>query len=166
MNKTWLWLGGGLMGLALLKREAIVGVVSTVIGYVNGKPTALELIAIGGTDKSGQPFRLRKDAAGSFVAMKAAAAADGIALLVSTAFRDMAFQEKLYAMYLAGTGSLAAKPGFSNHQGGIALDLETANGTNKAYFWLTNNAAKFGWKRTVSSEPWHWEYLPTVLKVA
>ncbi len=154
------------MGLALLKREAIVGVVSTVIGYVNGKPTALELIAIGGKDGRGEPFRLRKDAAASFVAMKTAAAAEGILLSVTTAFRDMKYQEYLYQLYLAGTGNLAAKPGFSNHQGGIALDLATENGTNKAYFWLKDNAGKFGWKRTVSSEPWHWEYLPTVLKVA
>lgn len=121
-------------------------------GYRNGQPFSLELVTVeGGHALAAAP-------AAAFLAMRAAALAEGVVLSVTTAFRDMAYQQTLYARYVAGTGSLAAKPGYSNHQAGTALDLATARGTNTAYHWLVKNAARFGWKRTVSSEPWHWEW--------
>ena len=39
----------------------------------------------------------------------------------------------------------------SNHQNGRALDLTTSP-------WLTDNAARFGFRRTVPSEAWHYEF--------
>jgi hypothetical protein len=47
--------------------------------------------------------------------------------------------------------NLAAAPGYSNHQSGRALDLTVSS-------WLANNAARFGFKRTVPSEAWHYEF--------
>ena len=67
-------------------------------------------------------------------------------------------QQRLYAIYKAG-GDKAALPGWSNHQMGLALDLSTKRGTNEAFHWLTANAYRFKFKRTVASEPWHWEYV-------
>lgn len=51
------------------------------------------------------------------------------------------------------------RPGFSNHQNGIAFDISVINNP-KAFSWLKNNADKFGFIRTVASERWHWEYKP------
>jgi hypothetical protein len=66
----------------------------------------------------------------------------------------MAEQQYLYDCYLTkscNNGNLAAKPGYSNHQNGRAVDVSTSS-------WLFANAAKFGFVRTVPSEDWHWEY--------
>lgn len=60
-----------------------------------------------------------------------------------------------------------AKPGSSNHGGGIAVDLTTGNRPSGnlntvLYKWLINNAHRFGFVRTVASEEWHFEYRPNV----
>lgn len=49
-------------------------------------------------------------------------------------------------------------PGFSNHQNGRAIDVNT--GIPTVYKWMVSNAIKYGYVRTVPSERWHWEYLP------
>jgi GH24 family phage-related lysozyme (muramidase)/LAS superfamily LD-carboxypeptidase LdcB len=91
--------------------------------------------------------------------MRAAAQREGNTLRIISGFRTMDKQRELYNLYLRGRGNLAARPGFSNHQNGIALDLNPEEGNN--YNWLARNAAKFGFCRTVPSERWHWEYRPT-----
>lgn len=53
---------------------------------------------------------------------------------------------------------VTGKPGYSAHQKGTAYDFNTA--TPGVYAWMVKNAAKFGFVRTVSSERWHWEYIP------
>lgn len=55
-------------------------------------------------------------------------------------------------------GSGAARPGTSKHELGIAIDIEDwgpQHGGVDAGFLRAN-----GWCRTVSSEPWHYEYRP------
>lgn len=62
-----------------------------------------------------------------------------------------------------------ALPGSSGHQRGTAADLSTGMGTTKysspnritkQYRWLSLNAWKYGFIRTVHSERWHWEFRP------
>ncbi|KAL9644007.1 hypothetical protein ABK040_005475 [Willaertia magna] len=99
--------------------------------------------------------------AGYFNAMKNAAAQSGIHLQISSGFRTNAEQQYFYNCYKTkscNNGNLAAAPGYSNHQNGIALDINVANGN--VYNWLTRNASRFGFVRTVPSETWHWEYRP------
>jgi GH24 family phage-related lysozyme (muramidase)/LAS superfamily LD-carboxypeptidase LdcB len=90
--------------------------------------------------------------------MRLAAKRDGNNLRIISGFRDNSQQVRLYNMYKNGRGNLAARPGYSNHQNGIALDLNPEEGNN--YRWLAKNASKYGFCRTVPSERWHWEYLP------
>ncbi|MBP9827456.1 M15 family metallopeptidase, partial [Candidatus Saccharibacteria bacterium] len=53
-----------------------------------------------------------------------------------------------------------AKPGYSNHESGEAIDI-TINGStiksrsSEAFQWLSANAGRFGLKN-LPSEPWHW----------
>ncbi len=70
---------------------------------------------------------------------------------VTSSFRTRAQQEYLYQLFLSGKGNLAAKPGTSKHEFGLAID---ARGTVDWEAAMTAN----GFRRTVSSEPWHWEY--------
>jgi len=51
-----------------------------------------------------------------------------------------------------------ARPGYSNHQSGDAIDLNRAHDKGKTDAWLKANAAKFGFYRDVPSELWHWRF--------
>jgi LAS superfamily LD-carboxypeptidase LdcB len=64
----------------------------------------------------------------------------------------------LFRAWRTGRGNKAARPGKSNHQSGRALDIAVIS-VPGALAWLESNAAGFGFKRTVASEPWHWEYV-------
>lgn len=147
----WLWF---LLGAAVITMgEAARRFFAT--GYSRGQPVPVELLSIGGS------FYLEsRGAAPAFLEMQRAAAQDGVRLVVESAFRSMAEQQDLERRYAAGETGIGkpARAGHSNHQLGLAVDLETANGTNAAFAWLKTNAARYGFKRTVSGEPWHWEY--------
>lgn len=99
-----------------------------------------------------------KEVAGYVQAMIAAANSDGTTVQVTSGFRTMADQQRLYDKYRAGTGNLAAEPGRSNHQNGIAIDFNVSSQNGRVFEWLTKNAWKYGFIRTVSRERWHWEY--------
>lgn len=94
--------------------------------------------------------------ASAFIKMRAAAKKSGVYLHVVSGFRTMAQQRYLYQLYKSGKGNLAAPPGYSNHQSGHALDLNTSSGG--VYSWLSKHGGAYGFKRTVPSEIWHWEH--------
>jgi hypothetical protein len=120
-------------------------------GYVNGRAHRICVTTVDGKLVGMRTAR-------AFVRMRAAARQRGISIHVVSGFRTMAQQRYLYHLYVTGRGNLAARPGYSNHQSGIALDLNTAS--PGVYRWLANNGARFGFRRTVPSEAWHWEYRP------
>jgi LAS superfamily LD-carboxypeptidase LdcB len=123
----------------------------TVTGWVNGQPQRILIRRIG------NGHWLRSDAAIAFKAMRRAAKKDGVELGINSAFRRYSEQAVLWLKYQAGTGNLAAKPGYSNHQGGVAVDIPVA-ANPKALAWLRANAHRFGFYATVASEPWHWVF--------
>lgn len=90
--------------------------------------------------------------ADAFDKLDAAAKAAGIDLQINEGYRSYAEQEKLYQAYLNGTGAVAAKPGTSNHEKGLAIDFVNTPG---AYDWLKANASKFG-LYNYPPEPWHY----------
>jgi hypothetical protein len=99
-----------------------------------------------------------------YMKLKDAAATKNLTLSIESAFRTYARQEQLFKLYKAGQGNLAAAPGKSNHQHGQAFDLNTRGFDSPLYIWLTKNAPKFGFIRTVNKEHWHWEYRPAEAK--
>lgn len=124
-----------------------------VTGYVNGQPRTIAVSSIG----NGKV--LRTDAAAAYNRMAAAARAAGIQLTPSSGFRTMEQQRYLYQLYLSGRGNLAARPGYSNHQGGISVDIGNLGGYGtRAYNWLRNNAGRFGFANDVRGEYWHWTF--------
>jgi D-alanyl-D-alanine carboxypeptidase len=126
------------------------GEVETVDGYRRGKKVKVKVASIG-YEWADLPT------ADAFLAMRDAALADGIDLYVYSGFRTYEQQQWLYDAYKAGYGNKAARPGHSNHQLGKALDIYL--GVEGTYAWLVANAKKFGFKRTVRGEPWHWEFV-------
>lgn len=124
-----------------------------VTGYRDGRPFQLNIASIGDGEFMSAP------AAAAYNRMKAAAARDGVDLNAVSGFRTNAEQTELYRRYRNGTGNLAAPPGYSEHQNGIAVDIQTNRSRNSpAYRWLSRNAGEFGFRNTVPSEPWHWEF--------
>ncbi|MBQ8327672.1 MAG: M15 family metallopeptidase [Lachnospiraceae bacterium] len=72
---------------------------------------------------------LREVAANAFDKMRTEALAEGYEINVVSAYRSYATQEKLYNSYAARSGdkeadSYSARPGYSEHQTGLALDLQ------------------------------------------
>lgn len=122
-------------------------------GYINGVPRNITVTPVGDGEY------MRTDAARSFLKMQAAAKRAGISLSATSGFRTMAEQKHLYALWLAGRGNLAARPGFSNHQSGISMDIGGVGSfSTSAYRWLANNAKRYGFVNDVRGEYWHWTY--------
>ncbi len=98
-----------------------------------------------------------------------AAAAEGVTVGINSGFRTWREQKQLYDGYkrsLPGY-NMAAEPGRSKHQNGIAFDIDVPGGAgNPCYDWLAINATRFGFLRTVNKEPWHWEYDPVQAQAA
>jgi hypothetical protein len=121
-------------------------------GYQNGAPMSIELVTA-----DGKPIEIKT--ASAYHDMQIAAARDGVTLVVVSGFRTYAEQQYLYGCYIhcsCNGCNLAARPGYSNHESGHALDLNTSNAG--VYGWLERHAADYGFRRTVPSEIWHWEY--------
>ncbi len=129
-----------------------------------------------GTD--GRDKLLIPAAAKAWQAMRAAAAQDGIVLLLVSAFRSVDFQAALIrAKRERGDAietilAVNAPPGCSEHHTGRAVDigsagtaaLDEAFETTPAFAWLTRRAADFGFAMSYPRgnaegylyEPWHW----------
>jgi len=95
---------------------------------------------------------MRPDVAAAYDQMAAAAAADGITLMVVSGFRSDAEQAELFAAH--PDPKWVAPPGTSLHRCATELDL----GPESAYGWLAENAGRFGFVQRYAWEPWHFGY--------
>ena len=98
---------------------------------------------------------LRLDAYNAFIEMWNKANEDGYKLIINSSYRSYEDQEKIYNDYSSWYGETdadkkAARPGYSEHQTGLALDVQSYCSENKEFdecpefTWLSNNAYKFG----------------------
>ena len=122
---------------------------------------------------------LTPQAALAFIQMADAARADGISLRSVSAYRSYATQDSLYRRYVAQSGqeladTFSARPGHSEHQTGLALDINTASirdhfEDTEAFAWLQANCAQYGFllrypegRENITGyrfEPWHYRYV-------
>ena len=119
----------------------------------------IELAAI--VDSKLEIERVALSTVGPYKDLVAAAAGDGIVVTLNSGFRSYGEQKLLFDGFQKGLPNFnqAARPGFSNHQNGSAFDLPVAGGDgNPTYEWLKRHATSFGFVRTVTGEPWHWEF--------
>ena len=118
----------------------------------NYKPT--NLVAMKGYYE-GQDPSLREETKSALEDLQKASKEEiGIRLLPTTAFRDYNFQNTLYTNYKNKDGveaadTYSARPGYSDHQTGLAVDLKNPERSNvrlsdSDYEWLHNNAYKYG----------------------
>ncbi len=127
------------------------------------------------------PKGLTKETSAAFTKMQSAAYKDGISLWVCSGYRSYYDQKYLYDSYVRRDGKAAAdtysaRPGYSEHQTGMVIDVNKASdsfGGTKEAKWLANNCAKYGFiirypkgKEAVTGykyEPWHIRYVGTPL---
>ncbi len=109
-------------------------------GYRNGRPLELRLVTIGWAE-------VEVTTARAYRAMRDAAEAAGVELGIRSGFRSQERQRWLYQAYRSGWGNPAARPGYSNHQSGRALDLYIDDPRTLA--WLGTHAKRFGFRQTV-----------------
>lgn len=86
-------------------------------------------------------------------AMKRAVTARGAALRINSGLRTLPAQYMLYRWYRTGRCgiSLAASPGTSNHESGLALDIQDNAG------WRASFQAN-GWRWLGANDPVHYDY--------
>ena len=114
------------------------------------------------------PGGLLKEFNTAFNKMKADAAKEGISLWVASGFRSYSLQNGLYNQYSASYGkasadTFSARPGHSEHQTGLAADLNQIDQS------FGNNCYKYGFilrypqgKQSITGyiyEPWHFRYI-------
>ncbi|NYF09438.1 cytoskeletal protein RodZ [Leifsonia sp. AK011] len=113
----------------------------------------------------------------AFNAMQAEAAAYGLGLYISSGFRSYDTQVAVYGNYVAtlgqaGADRTSARPGHSEHQSGLAFDLNTidhAFADTAEGQYVRDNAHRFGLiiryppnKESITGyewEPWHMRYV-------
>src|SRR5215218_1775659 len=96
---------------------------------------------------------MRPDVARAFDRMERAARADGVALLITSAYRSDAEQAVLWRRN--PDPRWVARPGESLHRYATELDL----GPPAAYAWLAAHAGEFHFLRRYPHEPWHFGYM-------
>ncbi|MBE6161542.1 MAG: D-alanyl-D-alanine carboxypeptidase family protein [Firmicutes bacterium] len=106
---------------------------------------------------------------------------DGIKLIINSSYRDYDKQLKIYEDYKNWYGQIkadqqAARPGYSEHQTGLAIDVFSTDNQltgsfqeSEGYKWLKDNAYKYGFierypegKQYITGyefESWHWRYV-------
>lgn len=140
------------------------------------------LKTIPGTSKQMTP-----EAVAAFETMRKAAKKDGISLTAVSGYRSYARQKTLFASYSRQLGvkeaeRVSARPGTSEHQTGLAMDVGAANGRcviSKCFGdtregkWVAKYSYKYGFimrypkgteKYTgYDFEPWHYRYVGTAI---
>ncbi len=141
------------------------------------EPGDLALLADYPFALSRRDLRLRKPAAEAARELDAAAKADGVTLVFSSAYRSYGYQAEVYARNVRRDGQAAAdrvsaRPGHSQHQLGTVVDLGSIDNTfaeSKAGLWMAANAGRFGFSLSYPKgaeeitgydwESWHFRYV-------
>ena len=127
--------------------------------------------------ESYNPGGLLPECEEAFALMKKDASRLGLNIYISSGFRSYASQKSIYNRYVSRDGkaladTYSARPGHSEHQTGLAIDLNTITqsfGRTKEGKWVAANCHKYGFiirypegKSHVTGycfEPWHLRYV-------
>lgn len=169
MHFAIIWSDGGLETFTKQEIEVKNG-----ITYVNGILIANKTYSL---PKDYNPGKILPDAQAAFNTMLADAKKAGLSLSICSGFRSYDYQNQLYNGYVARDGKAAAdtysaRAGHSEHQTGLAMDINYASSafTNTPEAkWLAANCYKYGFilrypkgKENITGymyESWHVRYL-------
>ena len=124
--------------------------------------------------------QVRKEVNDNFKALANTAKKENLTILANSTYRTYAYQEKTYNSVKSSNGKtyadkFAARPGFSEHQTGLAIDVSTKHSTmenfkdSEEYKWLQDHAHEYGfilrypegkeYLTGYSYESWHYRYV-------
>lgn len=124
--------------------------------------------------------KIRTDVYGAFKRMVNTAKKEGLTIVANSSFRTYEYQEGLYTSYKGSYGkeyadNYAARPGHSEHQTGLSIDISTLNSTMDSFedtlefTWLQEHAHEYGFilrypknKEFITGynyESWHYRYV-------
>lgn len=143
-------------------------------GLVNAREYEIDYIV-----REGEEIYLKKEVLDSYQKMYDAAKAAGIELMIFSGYRDYEKQSVLYYQVYNQDDSISARPGFSEHQTGLALDISRPGDgltllfeQSPSFAWLMANGHKYGFilrfppgKESItgySYEPWHFRYVGAI----
>lgn len=124
-------------------------------GYQDGKLVKIRLCDV-------QGITVNSQISGKLEEMINAAKGAGVTLS-GGGFRTMEEQISLRNQHGCSSPSASAsscspptaRPGYSNHQMGLAIDFQNCSAGGAVFNWLKSNAATYGFKN-LPSESWHW----------
>lgn len=122
---------------------------------------------------------LEKDAKDAFEKLSEDARKQNYKIIATSTYRSYNYQKNLYNNYVNQDGvekadTYSARPGYSEHQTGYALDVSngtsyTKFGNTKEFTWMKENAYKYGFILRYTKEnefitgyidePWHYRYV-------
>lgn len=149
------------------------GVIKNGITYIDGYMVVNKTYTLPSNYGNG----LTQETTSNFNIMKNAAASEGLNIYISSGFRSYSRQATIYNNYVQQDGqreadTYSARAGHSEHQSGLAFDVNTINSsfanTNEAR-WLAANCYKYGFilrypegktnETGYIYEPWHFRYV-------
>lgn len=144
------------------------------ITYVDGVLVANKTYSL---PESYNPGDLLSECSSAFAELQSAAAAEGLNIWNASGFRSYALQESLYNRYVSRDGKAAAdrysaRPGHSEHQTGLAIDLNSITQSfadTREGQWIEENCWRYGFilrypkgkeaQTGYMYEPWHIRYV-------
>lgn len=143
------------------------------IAYIEGTPIINKTFSLPSTYGNG----LTEETNAAFELMKLDATALGLNIYNASGYRTYSYQNYLYNNYISKYGqeytdTISARPGFSEHQSGLAIDLNTISfsfADTEEGIWVLNNAHNYGFiiryvkdksdETGYAYEPWHIRYV-------
>lgn len=153
------------------------GVTKNGITYIDGYLVVNKTYSL----PSNYGSALTKATTDNFNKMKSAATLDGLNIYISSGFRSYDTQNRLYNNYVKRDGvsaadTYSARAGHSEHQSGLAFDVNIINDTfanTPEAKWLASNCYKYGFilrypegksnETGYKYESWHFRYVGTEL---
>lgn len=163
--------------VTFITSKGFQGEVRNGVTYIDGYLIANKTYSLPASYGSGLTFEMQS----AFNQMAAAAKADGLSIYIVSGFRSYSYQDNLYNRYVSRDGvaeadTYSARAGHSEHQSGLAADLNSVSngfGGTLEGIWLANNCYKYGFilrypqgktdETGYIYEPWHFRYVGTEL---
>ncbi len=154
-------------------KKGFKGVTKNGITYIDGYMIVNKTYSLPSTYETS----LTKETTNNFNKMKSAATLEGLNIYISSGFRSYDTQKRLYNNYVKRDGveaadTYSARAGHSEHQSGLAFDVNTINDTfasTPEAKWLANNCYKYGFilrypqgksnETGYKYESWHFRYV-------
>ena len=155
-------------------------ILTNKFNYLDNTYNSDNMIKVSKKYSYGENQMLTNETYEAFLNMFNAAKEENLTLIINSSFRSYEDQEEIYNYYKTNRGEeaankIAAKAGFSEHQTGMSVDIQTYGSTASTFEqfdefkWLQSNAYKYGFilrypkdKEYLTGyeyESWHYRYV-------